>query len=255
MGGVRGSRAEDRRSFDRARMGDRHALEDLVRRQWPRVHRILSAETGSRTEADDLTQEAFARVLPRLREFTTEGAMAGYLDVAARNLARDRFRRRRFLADVPVDDRPAQDPGPEAQAISRLDGATVRAAMRRLPADYRAVLRLRLQEGRSSEEVARHMARSGAAVRQLQHRALVALRREFARADLSPAHGSTPRTASIRGHDAPVIAETLAGAAAAGTAGPGGIAEAVGAPAAGPVPAAAAGEVAGAAARDGRGSR
>lgn len=215
MGGVVGSRAQDRRSFDLARTGNRHALEDLVRRQWPRVHRILSAETGSRVEADDLTQEAFARVLPRLGNFTTEDAVAAYLDVVARNLARDRFRRRRFLTDAPVDDRPAQEPGPETQAISGLDGASVRAAMQRLPADYRAVLRLRLQEGRSSEEVARLMARSGAAVRQLQHRALVALRREFARADLSPAYGSAPRAASTRDHDAPAIVGSAAAATAA----------------------------------------
>ncbi|MGH9091884.1 MAG: RNA polymerase sigma factor [Acidimicrobiales bacterium] len=183
MGGVRGARAtSDRhRAFDVARTGDRQALEDLVRRQWPRVHRIVSAETGSRTEADDLTQEAFARVLPRLGAFESEGSMAAYLDVVARNLVRDRHRRRRFLADEPVDDRPADAPGPEAQALSGLDGSSVRAAMDRLPADYRAVLRLRLQEGRPSEEVARHMGRTGAAVRQLQHRALVALRRELAR--------------------------------------------------------------------------
>jgi DNA-directed RNA polymerase specialized sigma24 family protein len=137
--------------------------------------------------------------------------MAAYLDVVARNLARDRFRRRRFLADAPVDDRPADAPDPEAQALSGLDGASVRAAMQRLPADYRAVLRLRLQEGLSSEEVARAMGRSGAAVRQLQHRALVALRREFARASLlpgtaagqvieaTPAHVSTGET--VAGHE------------------------------------------------------
>ena len=182
MGGVPGARASaDRhRTFDLARTGDRQALEDLVRRQWPRVHRIVSAETGSRTAADDLTQEAFARVLPRLATFASEGAMAAYLDVVARNLVRDRHRRRRFLADDPLDDRPADAPDPEAQALRGIDGSLVRTAMDRLPASYRAVLRLRLQEGRPSEEVARHMGRSGAAVRQLQHRALVALRRELA---------------------------------------------------------------------------
>lgn len=211
MGGVRGTRATNSRpGFDLARDGNRHALEDLVRRQWPRVHRILSAETGSRVEADDLTQEAFARVLPRLRGFTTEGAMAAYLDVVARNLARDRFRRRRFLVDAPVDDRPADTPDPETQALSGLDGASVRAAMRRLPADYRTVLRLRLQEGLSSEEVAQAMGRSGAAVRQLQHRALVALRREFTRASLLPgtAAGGEPGGRPIVTEASPAHAST-----------------------------------------------
>lgn len=191
MGGARGRRATvHQEGFDRACTGDRPALEDLVRRQWPRVHRILAAETGSTVEADDLTQEAFARVLPRLRAFAAEGAMAAYLDTVARNLVRDRYRRRRFLADAPVDDRPTSAPGPEAEVLTGLDGESVRAALRRLPADYRTVLRLRLEEGLSSQDVALAMGRSGAAVRQLQHRALVALRRELDGTDLRPAPGA-----------------------------------------------------------------
>lgn len=165
--------------FPRARSGDRAALEELIRREWPRVHRILAAETGNRTEAEDLTQEAFARVLPRLATFAGEGALSAYLDQVARNLARDRHRRRRFLSDDAVVDRPTDGPGPEAEALHGLDRATVRAAMGRLPIDYQTVLRLRLQEGLSSEEAALVMGRSAAAVRQLQHRALVVLRQEY----------------------------------------------------------------------------
>lgn len=182
--------------FELARQGDRRSLEALVRRQWPRIHGILSAETRSRTEAEDLTQEAFARTLPRLAAFATEGAMTAYLDQVARNLARDRHRRRRFLADEPVEDHPVDAPGPEAQALLGIDGASVRAALGRLPSDYQTVLRLRLQEGRSSEEVARSMGRSGAAVRQLQHRALLALRREFAATAVPLPDGSVPEPAA-----------------------------------------------------------
>jgi RNA polymerase sigma factor (sigma-70 family) len=105
------------------------------------VHRIVAAETGNRTEAEDLTQEAFARVLPRLATFVGEGALSAYLDQVARNLVRDRRRRRRFHSDAGVEDRPTDRPGPEAEALHGLDRANVRAAMRRLPPDYQRVLR------------------------------------------------------------------------------------------------------------------
>jgi RNA polymerase sigma-70 factor (ECF subfamily) len=172
-------------TFHRARSGDRPALEALIRRHWPRLHRIVRAEVGDRAAADDVTQEAFARVLPRLGQLSGDASLRAYLDQVARNLVRDRWRRRRHDDRSPVgepsrlDDRPAEEPGPEAQVLASLDGAAVRAALARLPGHYREVLRLRLTEGMTSPEVAARLGRSAPAVRQLLHRALEQLRAEY----------------------------------------------------------------------------
>lgn len=165
--------------FTRARAGDRFALEAMVRREWPRLHRIVQAEVGNRADADDLTQEAFARVLPRLGTLAGEGPLRAYLDQVARNLVRDRWRRNRFVDHREVQDRPSTEPGPEVLALASLDGRALQAALGRLPDDYRRVLHLRLFEGRSSPEVALMLDRNAAAVRQLLHRALVRLRTEY----------------------------------------------------------------------------
>jgi len=164
-----------------AAAGDRPALESVIRHEWPRIHRIIVAETADRADAEDLTQEAFARVLPRLDRFATPGGLPAYLAQVARNLVRDRWRRRRFVdPGAPVLDGASDGPGPEALALGRLDRAALGAALGRLPVEYRLVLRLRLSEGRSSDEVAAILGRSAPAVRQLQHRALVRLRAEYA---------------------------------------------------------------------------
>lgn len=153
----------------------------MIRLEWPRIHRIVVAETGNRDDAEDLTQEAFARVLPRLDGFADGGALHAYLAQVARNLVRDRWRRRRFVdPSASVLDGTADGPGPEALALAGLDRAALSAALGRLPAEYRRVLRLRLIEGRSSDQVGALLGRSAPAVRQLQHRALVRLRAEFA---------------------------------------------------------------------------
>jgi RNA polymerase sigma-70 factor (ECF subfamily) len=62
-----------------------------------------------------------------------------------------------------------------------MERAALVAGLARLPADYQRVLRLRLLERRSTAEVAEILARRPDAVRQLQRRALVALRAEVGR--------------------------------------------------------------------------
>jgi len=169
------------RDLRRAAGGDRQALETLIRLEWPRIHRIIVAEIGHRADAEDLTQEVFARVLPRLEGFADGGSLHAYLAQVARNLVRDRWRRRRFVDPAaPVLDAPTGGPGPESLALARLDEAALSTALGGLPAEYRLVLRLRLVEGRSSDQVAASLGRSAPAVRQLQHRALVRLRAEYA---------------------------------------------------------------------------
>ncbi|MHB1961525.1 MAG: RNA polymerase sigma factor [Acidimicrobiales bacterium] len=172
-------------TFHRARSGDRPALEALIRQHWPRLHRIVRAQVGDRSAADDLTQEAFARVLPRLGQLSGDASLGAYLDQVARNLVRDRWRRRRLDDRAPIgepsplDDRPADEPGPEAQVLVSLDGEAVRAALARLPGHYREVLWLRLTQGMTSPEVAARLGCSAPAVRQLLHRALERLRAEY----------------------------------------------------------------------------
>jgi len=189
-------------TFHRARSGDRQALETLIRQQWPRVHRIVQAEVGDRSAADDLTQEAFARVLPRLGQLSGDASLRAYLDQVARNLVRDRWRRGRHDdrspggGQNPLHDRPSEEPGPEAQVLASLDGEAVRTALGRLPAHHREVLRLRLTQGMTSPEVAAVLGRSAPAVRQLLHRALEQLRAEYE--DLTGEAGSTAADRRVR---------------------------------------------------------
>jgi len=172
-------------TFVRARSGERVALEALIEREWPRLHRIVVAEINDRGDAEDLTQEAFARVLPRLASFADAGAFRAYLSQAGRNLVRDRWRRRRHLeASAEVGDYPSEVEGPETLALSELDHATLYRALAELPEDYATVLRLRLALGLTGAETATRMGRTDVAVRQLQHRALLALRETYLTLDV-----------------------------------------------------------------------
>ena len=103
---------------------------------------------------------------------------AAYLLQIAGNLARDRWRAglSRTVATQHMPDRAAPGPGPDAVVIAGDRRLVLLAALDRLTPDHRAVLRLRILEGRTTREVAALTKRSEPAVRQLQVRALAALR-------------------------------------------------------------------------------
>jgi RNA polymerase sigma-70 factor (ECF subfamily) len=165
--------------LSRAQRGDRAALELLCRQEWVTVYRIVAGWVASRQEAEDLTQEVFLRALRHLEGYqSASGSFRPYLITVARNLLRDRWRAQHRRAAGGSDPGVGEewDEGPEAAVVAAEGRAELIAALAQLPADHQRVLRLRLIEGRSAAEAAALLGRTPEAVRQLQHRALAALR-------------------------------------------------------------------------------
>lgn len=166
----------------RAQQGDQDALDELCKREWRPVFGIVYQAVRDRSDAQDLTQEVFLRALRSLDRYEHSGApFRAYLRTIALNLVRDLWRKRQPLrvGIYQSDHLPARQPGPEEVAMRRVDERWIRKALDKLSDDHRRVLELRIFEGRDSNEVARMMGRSPAAVRQLQYRAIAALRAEL----------------------------------------------------------------------------
>ena len=116
-----------------------------------------------------MTAATFARALEDLPRFEWRGVpFAAWLVRIASNEIADLRRRRpsAAAADVPVEI--------DLEALERR--ATVFGELRSLPVDQRRVLSMRFGEDRPIAEVAALMGRSEGAVKQLQFRALTALR-------------------------------------------------------------------------------
>jgi RNA polymerase sigma-70 factor, ECF subfamily len=170
---------DDSMLLRQARSGDQQALDELCRRNWKPVYRSFARFTRNPAEAEDLTQEVFLRALRSLPRFEDRGLpFTAYLLRIARNLARDRWRAgsARLMVTADVPDRAVPGPGPENLAVDADRREALLTALDRLTPDHRAVLRLRILEGRTTSEVAALIHRSQPAVRQLQVRALAALR-------------------------------------------------------------------------------
>lgn len=165
-------------------LGDEHALETLCRKEWYGVYRLVSASVTDATEAEELTQEVFARAIASLPRFRYVGVpFRSYLAQIARNLLRDRWRQAQARPTVgredEIPDRPAPEPEPEAIVLAADERYLLVAALGRLPRRCREVLYLRILEGRTAAEIGVEWGRTPEAVRQIQHRALLALRSEM----------------------------------------------------------------------------
>jgi len=145
----------------RAAAGDREAFGELARGARPRVHRMALRLTDNADEAEDVTQETFARLLERLPPVAFEpGAFVRYACTVARSICLDRRRAEigrsgRGRRHVDVDD--LELAADVASADDELERHEARVALRRdveaLAPGMRRVVLL-LLEGLSNVEVA-----------------------------------------------------------------------------------------------------
>ncbi|HEY9248991.1 MAG TPA: sigma-70 family RNA polymerase sigma factor, partial [Rariglobus sp.] len=88
---------------DRARQGDLHALDQLIRRHQPEVARLLWRFARRHADLDDLVQEVFLRVVRALPRWQPRQPFAHWLRRVTVNVGRDHCRREtvrlRWLAE------------------------------------------------------------------------------------------------------------------------------------------------------------
>ncbi len=147
----------------RAQAGDRAAFEQLYRRFERPVFTLALRICGSRSEADEVLQEAMLKLWSGIGSFRGDGGSPfwGWLRQVAVNEALQRLRRERRLAmeldGVETDDI-AEDHAPPPPAAA--DAALLQRALGELPAATRSVLWLYHAEGYTHEEIAAAMQRS-----------------------------------------------------------------------------------------------
>jgi len=138
----------------RAARGDRVALEQLLARHADRVHAICRRVLANPDDALDATQEALLAVARRIGSFDGRAQFTTWLYRVAVNAALDEARRRRrrpVPTDLAIDRADAGRPLDSAVA----DRVDIDAALRSIPASFRAAVALRDLAGCDYDEIAR----------------------------------------------------------------------------------------------------
>ncbi|GAA3860748.1 hypothetical protein GCM10022243_28600 [Saccharothrix violaceirubra] len=184
----------DRELLARVRSGDDAAFGELFSRHADAVRRFASRHVRDHVEADDLTAEAFFRVLQAIRRGTgPTDHVRTYLLTVARRVAWEWSGRRR---DVPVEDEELDrrvEPFPDLTA-ARAEHTLISRAFTSLPERWRSVLWQVEVEGARPAAVATNFGLSPNAMAALARRAREGLRAAYLQAHLSDDVG--PRSCS-----------------------------------------------------------
>ncbi len=172
----------DERLLIEAAQQDPARFGELYELHFERVYAYVVRRVANRTEAEDVTAEAFHQALANLERFEWRGIpFVAWLFRIAANLISDRWQRsgREIADDEKIE--LAQASPAEIEEVERR--ATLFRLVDTLPAEQRRVVVLRFVEEKSIKEVAREVGKTEGAVKQLQFRALTNLRARLEGAD------------------------------------------------------------------------
>jgi RNA polymerase sigma-70 factor (ECF subfamily) len=142
-------------------------LEGFYRRVYPRLWAYLVRTTREQALAEELTQEAFVRLLSSRVAALPEPDRSAYLFRIAENLVRDTARRRAHQKTVPLETTPEPAAPAPADPVSR----RATEALAALPGRERKLLWLAHVEGWKHAEIAAVLGIATGSVRVLLHRA------------------------------------------------------------------------------------
>jgi RNA polymerase sigma-70 factor, ECF subfamily len=167
--------------LERAALCDPSALGALYDLYADRIYNYIYHRVGQAELAEDLTGQVFIRMLEALQAGQAwRTSFSGWLYRIAHNLVIDHYRRRSRTTLVELEDAApvvAADGDPVAASELTLDRQRLRSALATLTEEQAQVITLRFLDELSIAEVATIMDKTEGAIKALQYRAVLALRR------------------------------------------------------------------------------
>lgn len=167
-----------------ARRGDRDAIMQIYDLYFTPIYHFIRLRVGDAMTAEDLAADVFTHLIAALRgPSPPRDSLRGWLFKVARNLIAQHHQAARRIEETELDEWLADDGDLEAEVTLELDAAItgdrVRAALAALAPDQQEVLLLRFGQKLDLQTTASVMGKSVNAIKQLQFRALAALRRRL----------------------------------------------------------------------------
>lgn len=134
-------------------------FEAFYERHWKYVYKLCFTYMKSASDAEDCAEDVFVKVLTGEITFNDEVHERNWLTVAAINLCKDRLKRCKRKAVMPIDDEP------ELAAPEQEDRSDVPEAVRSLPVKYKDVIWLYYYEGYQTDEIAEILGRPPSTIR------------------------------------------------------------------------------------------
>jgi RNA polymerase sigma-70 factor (ECF subfamily) len=159
---------------------DAAAFGELYDRFIDRVYRYLYFRTGRHAEAEDLTEQVFLKAWEAIGRYRWQGRpFLAWLYRLAHNVHIDHVRSTRPTTSLTTEHRTLEVPSTSAmtEMARTLDAEVLATALSQLTLEQQQVIVMKFIEGLDNEQIAQSMDRREGAIRALQMRALMSLRR------------------------------------------------------------------------------
>ena len=169
MGTASKNTLEDLELVKRARKNDPKAFEKLLKKYRKSVYYMLLKMVNNTDDAEDLTQEAFAKAFNSLQKFDSKYAFSTWLFRIATNNCIDFIRKKRIQTvsiDTPYENDDGdsmrfdiRDPNlnPNEVMLKKQRKEYLKKAVAKLPAKYKILVDLRYFQELSYDEVAKEL--------------------------------------------------------------------------------------------------
>jgi RNA polymerase sigma-70 factor, ECF subfamily len=188
MNDTQAGRPADRSLLERIARGDTSGAGELFERYASALLRFADRLLSDRGQAEEVTQEVFVKVISRAHQYDGRAEVSSWLFAIAANSCRDRRRRERRAAVVPLDGIPEprqKGDGIERALVRRERREAVRRALSVLSDEQREALVLARYHGLPYAEIAEVLGISVGAVKTRIFRAVETLKSHFSEGDAS----------------------------------------------------------------------
>lgn len=162
-------------------MSDRNEIiHELYEQHFDDVYHYLLYFTNSKSEAEDLTQDTFIKVLKSYDSFRQQSSLKTWILSIARRTAIDHYRKKKMISILPsilTDMRKSEDYIPEEEMVHNHDWGVLQKALIQLKPDYRNVIILRGLKEYSIKETAEVLGWKESKVKVDYHRAIKLLKK------------------------------------------------------------------------------
>jgi RNA polymerase sigma-70 factor (ECF subfamily) len=163
----------------RAQQHDEEAFAQLYEKYFDKIYRYVALKTGSRVEAEDMTQTVFINALGSISTYKWRGLpFSAWLFRIAHNQVVDYLRKKTRQPTLSLNESVTScGDNPQQITENKTNIEQLVLATRELTPAQQEVIALRFAGELPISQVARLMGRSQGAVKALQHSAIVALRK------------------------------------------------------------------------------
>lgn len=168
----------------RAKQGDTEAFGGLYKFYFTPIYRYIFWRLRNKELAEDLVQTVFVKVFQKIDKFEDQGkSPLAYFFTVSRNLIIDYQRKKKEASLDELEEQGVQEPDKKRDLVegveNKLQLEKIIKALDGLVKEQREVIVFKFINDLPNEEIARLMKKKEAAIRQLQCRALKALREKL----------------------------------------------------------------------------